>query len=212
MKKLLLISFLVVFTSSLFAQEKGDMVISGSLSWSSNSSKEKLVGKSETIKGDRNFSIIPEFQYFICDKFSVGLGLGYSLNKTPNENTNSNDDDQLFNKLGLFLIQPAARYYVSLSEKFYFVPRFYIGFGVGKLKEEIGDSKTNDTDVSAFNVGISLLSFEFKPSDKIGISFNAGDLQYQTSTIKIDSDNKYIDRNFDLGLNLGATIGFNYYF
>ena len=42
--------------------------------------------------------------------------------------------------------------------------------------------------------------------------FNAGDLKYEVSTVKVDSDNKYSARNFNLGLNLGATIGFNYYF
>ena len=212
MKKLLLVTLLVVFTASLFAQEKGDMVISGSLSWTSKSVKDKFNNKSEVIKGDRSFSIMPEFHYFICDKFSVGLGLGYSLSKTPNDNAVSNDDDQLFNKIGLFLIQPSAKYYISLGDKFYFVPRFYVGFGVGKYEEELKDNKTNDIDVSAFNVGISLLSFEFKPCDRVGILFNAGDLKYETSTVKLDDDNKETQREFSLGVNLGATIGFNYYF
>lgn len=210
MKKLLLISLLMVSAFSLFAQEKGDMSISGSFSWTSQSAKEKSGSESVVVKGDRTFSIMPEFHYFICDKFSVGLGMGYSLNKTPNEEGDS--EDQLFNKLGLFLVQPVARYYVSLGEKFYFVPRFYFGVGVGKYKQELGDSKTEDTDVAAFNIGLSLLNFEFKPCNKLGIMFNAGDLKYEVSTVKVDSDNKYSARNFNLGLNLGATIGFNYYF
>lgn len=210
MKKLLLISVSMMFAFSLFAQEKGDASISGSFSWTSKSTKEKYGSESEVVKGDRTFSIMPEFHYFVCDKFSVGLGIGYSLNKTPNGK--EYNDDQLFDKLGLFLIQPVARYYISLGEKFYFVPRFYLGVGVGKYKEELGESKTEDTDVTAFNVGLSLFNFEFKPCNKWGIMFNAGDLKYEVSTVKIDSDNKYSARNFSLGLNLGATVGFNYYF
>lgn len=213
MKKLLLISMLVVFVSSLFAQEKGDMVISGSLSWTSKSTKEKAGGKSEVAKGTRNFKLIPEFRYFVCDKLSVGLGIGYALNKEPNGNSNSkNPDDELFNKIGLFLLQPSASYYISLADNFYFVPRFYVEFGIGKYKVELDGSKTEDTDISAFNIGLSLLSFEFKPCEKIGIMFDAGNLEYKTETFKYDSDNKSTERHFSLGLNLGATIGFNYYF
>lgn len=212
MKRLVLISLLVVFSSYLFAQQQGDFVLSGSLSWTSQSAKQKFSNESEVAKGDRNFSFIPEFHYFVCDKLSVGLGIGYSLNKTPNDNENSDNDDVLFNKTGLFLMQPTARYYISLSEKFYYVPRFYIGFGVGKYKEELGDNQTSDINASTFNVGVSLLNFEFKPCDKIGIMFNAGDLEYQTVRMKFDSDNKLINREFGLGFNLGASVGFNFYF
>ena len=53
---------------------------------------------------------------------------------------------------------------------------------------------------------------EFRPADHIGIMFNAGDLGYQTTVIKQDGDNKVSNRDFSLGLNVGATIAFNYYF
>lgn len=211
MKKLVLFSFLMVFAFSLFAQEKGDMVISGSLSWTSKSEKVKVGSQSETLKGNRDFSFIPQFHYFVGNKLSVGLGIGYSLNKEPNDNSNASNEDQLFNKTGLFIVQPMVSYYVSLGDKFYYVPRFYIGFGTGKYKEELGDDRTEDTDVSGLSAGLALINFEFKPTDRIGIMFNAGNLEYKTQTIKFD-DNKYVDRTFGLGLNLGATIGFNYYF
>lgn len=209
MKKLLLISFLVVLSVSLFAQQKGDFVVSGSLSWISKSSKLTYDSSSETYKGDREFRIIPEFNYFVADKFSVGLGIGYWLTK---ERNNNSVDEELFNKTGRFFIQPVAKYYVSLGEKFYYVPTFYIGFAVGKYKEELTDSKTEDMDLASFYTGLSLLSFEFKPTDRIGITFRTGDLSYQTDTYKVDSDNKLTDRNFGLELNLGASVGFNYYF
>lgn len=212
MKKFLLIVCLGVLGMSLFAQEKGDMVVSGSISWTSNSVKQKAGSQSEVTKGSRSFQILPEFHYFVCDKVAVGLGIGYALQKDPNGNTNTQNDDQLFNKTGLFLIQPMASYYVSLCEKFYYVPRFYIGFGVGKYKVETDANNTSETDISRFNVGLSLLNFEFKPCEKIGVSFNAGDLRYELSRAKQDSDNKVTRRDFSLGLNLGATVGFNYYF
>ncbi len=210
MKKLLIFLFLFVFASSLYAQEKGDMMVSGSFSLNSKSTKNKLDGTSVVTKGDRSFSIMPEFHYFVCDGLSVGLGLGYSLEKEPNGR--SDGDDQLFNKKGLFLFQPKVSYYVSLSDKFYFVPSFYLGAGVGKYKQEVAKNEVEEKDLSSLYVGLSLLSFEFRPTDCIGLRFNAGDLSYQAEITKESDDNKRVERDFNLGLNLGASIAFNIYF
>lgn len=131
--------------------------------------------------------------------------------KDPNGRTGS-DDEQLFDKKGLFYFQPMASYYIPLGKKFYYVPRFYIGFGFGKNKSELTSKEVSEEDASRFRVGISALNFEFRPADRIGIMFNAGDLGYQTTVIKQDGDNKVSNRDFSLGLNVGATIAFNYYF
>lgn len=149
--------------------------------------------------------------HFVINKLSVGLGIGYSLEKDPNGRTGS-DDEQLFDKKGLFYFQPMASYYIPLGKKFYYVPRFYIGFGFGKNKSELTSKEVSEEDASQFRVGISALNFEFRPADHIGIMFNAGDLGYQTTVIKQDGDNKVSNRDFSLGLNVGATIAFNYYF
>ena len=37
-------------------------------------------------------------------------------------------------------------------------------------------------------------------------------VQYEDTVIKQDGDNKVSNRDFSLGLNVGATIAFNYYF
>ncbi|MDE5612689.1 MAG: hypothetical protein K2I90_11820 [Odoribacter sp.] len=212
MKKTLIILVLLTHVFALFAQNAGDMVVSGSLSWNSNSTKWKSDNESSVEKGLRSFSIIPEFHYFVSDRFSIGAGIGYALTKTPNGSYDMDDDeDVLFNKLGFFVFQPVAQYYVSLNDKFYYVPRFYIGFGVGKYKEEQGRNTSYDLNASVFNIGLSLLNFEFKPADKIGIRFSAGDLDYKSTCIK-DDDDKQVDRNFGLNFNLGATVGFNFYF
>ena len=211
MKNLFLCFALVGMASTLCAQERGDMLVSGSLSWSSSSTKTTVSSTSETTKGSRSFEFTPQFHYFVINKLSVGLGIGYSLEKDPNGRTGS-DDEQLFDKKGLFYFQPMASYYIPLGKKFYYVPRFYIGFGFGKNKSELTSKEVSEEDASRFRVGISALNFEFRPTDHIGIMFNAGDLGYQTTVIKQDGDNKVSNRDFSLGLNVGATIAFNYYF
>lgn len=205
MKRLLLFAFLLGLSFNLFAQQQGDMMVSGALSWTSQSTKIKSGSTSETYKGTRNFSIIPQFHYFVIDQLSVGGGIGYALQKTPNESNS-------FDKLGLFVIQPMASYYFSLNEKFYYVPRFAIGFGIGNYKQQMSNDASLDSDAFAFNLGLSLLNFEFRPCENIGIMFSAGELGYQTVTVKADSDNKNTSREFGFNLNAGATIGFNYYF
>lgn len=131
MKNLFLCFALVGMASTLCAQERGDMLVSGSLSWNSSSTKTTVSSTSETTKGSRSFEFAPQFHYFVINKLSVGLGIGYSLEKDPNGRTGS-DDEQLFDKKGLFYFQPMASYYIPLGKKFYYVPRFYIGFGFGK--------------------------------------------------------------------------------
>lgn len=210
MKKLLLCLALAGMTSALYAQEGGDMLVSGSLSWKSSSSKATVASTSATEKGSRSFEITPQFHYFVIDKLSVGGAVGYSFTKDPNRN-NATNGDQLFDKSGLFIIRPMVSYYISLGEKFYYVPRFYVGAGFGKNKSEINDTDVSEQDTSMFQVGLNLLNFEFRPSDHIGIMFNAGDLGYRTDITK-EGDNKLSNRSFSLGLNLGATIAFNYYF
>ena len=97
MKNLFLCFALVGMASTLCAQERGDMLVSGSLSWSSSSTKTTVSSTSETTKGSRSFEFTPQFHYFVINKLSVGLGIGYSLEKDPNGRTGS-DDEQRFDK------------------------------------------------------------------------------------------------------------------
>ena len=209
MKKFLLLAVMVAFSTSLFAQQKGDFVISGTLGFQTTSNKTKVSSTTTTTKGDRSFQFIPEFRYFFDDNFSAGIGIGYALQKSPNGY--SEEDSQLFNKTGLFMLEPNVGYHLELGSKFYYAPRFYIGLGFGKYKSEAGGGTNTEYNVSAFNIGLSLLSFEYKPWEKVGILFSAGSLEYGVVSTKID-DNKSKDRTFGLNLNMGATIGFNYYF
>lgn len=210
MKKLLLCIALAGMTTALCAQEQGSMLVSGSLSWNSSSTKATAASTSATEKGSRSFEILPQFHYFVIDRLSVGGAIGYSFTKSPNGRTVA--DEQLFDKSGLFVIRPMVSYYIMLGEKFFYVPRFYVGVGFGKNKAETSTTEVSEHNTSMFQVGLNLLNFEFRPSEHIGIMFNAGSLGYQTSTVKIDSDTKTSSRDFSLGLNVGATIGFNYYF
>lgn len=210
MKKLFLCFALVGMTSALSAQEGGDMLVSGTLSWNASSTKATITSTTTTIKTGSDFEILPQFHYFVIDNLAVGGAIGYSFAKNPSGTTA--DNKQLFEKLGLLVIRPMASYYIAMSENFYFVPRIYVGVGFGKDKTEITERETTEANATMFQMGLNILNFEFRPTDHIGIMFNAGDLRFQNVISKQDSDNRISDRSFAFNLNLGATIGINYYF
>ena len=68
MKNLFLCFALVGMASTLCAQERGDMLVSGSLSWNSSSTKTTVSSTSETTKGSRSFEFTPQFHYFVINK------------------------------------------------------------------------------------------------------------------------------------------------
>lgn len=66
---------------------------------------------------------------------------------------------------------------------------------------------------------ISALAFEIKPTEHFAISLSAGEFSYGLVMVseKVTSGNESVKSRatvnmVELGLNLGATIGFKYYF
>ena len=132
-------------------------------------------------------SITPQFGYFIIDNLELHLGLGYSFTKEP-------DDDK--------------------SSTFY-TPGLDLGIGFGAQNYIDDTSKEKLYGVTNFYVSLSLLSFEYRPVQNFGISFRAGDLTYSLMSYKQTSGNETVKmavNNFNFGINLGASIGFRYYF
>ena len=64
------------------------------------------------------------------------------------------DDEELFDKMGLFMLEPHVGYHLELSSKFYYTPRFYVGFGFGKYKSEEGSGTNSESNVSTINIGL----------------------------------------------------------
>ena len=59
---------------------------------------------------------------------------------------------------------------------------------------------------------ITVVTFSFTVSCSISGSLSWSSSSTKTTVIKQDGDNKVSNRDFSLGLNVGATIAFNYYF
>lgn len=296
MKKITFFAVLLFAASSLFAQTAGDMFVSGSFNISGGTSGEsyqyyyddelsggyKGLSETDPIK-DFNFSITPEFGYFVADNCLLKIGLGYDLGRSLGDYDIWGDSkapkNPLYQQYGkywdsedeewdkvyavpfyswthLFTIRPAFHYYVAITDNFFYTPGVSLTLGFGSLNnedwqsEESYDEDYEDWDAEdyedymdnrrkeivkedaygAFRFGLNLhlLAFEFRPTQKFGISLSAGefgyvyDSRYQNFNEKemkdyfdiedTKSKSKFYSNDVNFNLNLNAKIGFSYYF
>lgn len=212
----------------LQAQQQGDMVITGSLGMGGNSThfRSKIVSGNETQKdkevvpGTFNFSIMPEFGYYVIDRLEVSLGLGYELLRS--ELTDVWQDKNCFDFTHLFEISPGISYHLPICDKFYYSPAFHLSVGFGSYNQQSAGRNGIEVDkqgFTAFGFSLSLLSFEIKPTEHFAISLSAGDFSYAFVHFKEKEESDNLSATMhttynavDFGLNLGASIGFKYYF
>ena len=206
------------------AQQKGDMYISGSLALSggstSASASASVQGIKTTVKEPSAFSfqIAPEFGIFVLDRLQVNISLGYSLTRSE-PNKHSTDTENFYDFTNLFVISPGVKYYVPVCDKLYYTPGLSLGVGFGNENTQISSNISEKEPLTTFGISLSFLEFEFRPCDCLGISLSAGDLKYAYvhSTYKKVDDGESVkyaanSNSVSLGLNLGAKIGFKYYF
>lgn len=218
MKKIMfLIAASVLTAATMSAQQKGDMYISGSVMLSGGNAKQEVTMSSTTNTTDIpltfNLGIVPSFGYFVADNFEVNLALGYTL--TKDYRRTDADNNKLYDNDNLFTIMPGVNYYLKLADRLYYVPGFSLGIGFGSRVSDIDVNTTENTPYTNFDLNLSLLTFEFRPADFLGVTFNAGDFSYSLTSTKESGDGVTTVRtvnDVDLGLNLGASIGLKYYF
>lgn len=208
MKKILLIAVILLSATAMFAQQKGQFMVNGEVSFNTTKNEHESFKSRIT-----QFSIQPAAHYFISDRWAIGLTLGYYHMKSPNigdivSALNGIDDfGGEKDKLNIFSFGPQGTYYLPIVDRLYYTPAVYVRFGMGNLK---GDVKA---DVFQMKAGLTLLRFEWKATDMLGISFNAGNFDYEYTEFKDkDTDEKLKNDTFNLGFNFAPTIGFNYYF
>ncbi|MCU0443279.1 MAG: porin family protein [Microscillaceae bacterium] len=207
-KTAFIILAMVVFDWANAQIEKGSMYLGGSFGISSTTI--------QTNNNDRkvsSFSLVPNFGYFVTDKISVGLGIGYEQSRNdliPGVGTATDTR-------GLFIIAPAARYYVPLtSENFFFFAQFQVGFGFGnrKFEDRVGSATfTVESKSRSFGLGLSP-GFAFFPTKKWAIELSFEGISYRSFDPNTDS-NSDNDREstFTLGVDSFAPrLGVQFFF
>ena len=160
MKKILLSALAVFAFGAANAQEeggfgfsKGDVIVEGNLSVSSNS-----VSSGNSTTTTTSYAFRPVGGYFITDKFAVGLGLNIASEKgSGSAETNT------------FGVTAAGRYYfLNLGQRFKVYGQ--AGLGFDSISTKPGDAKSTDI---GFNAGLGVNYFLTK---SIAINFGLTDV------------------------------------
>ncbi len=150
MKKVLFpIIFISLVNISIFAQNKqGSLAIGGTFNLDVQTQADKANNTTTDGPTITTFKLVPTAEYFITDKFSVGMGIGYDNVRTktvPNPNTT------VITNSGWPVIMPFARMYFPMGEKVSI-------FGQASFDIEPGSTKTKTTTA---NVTISTKENDF---------------------------------------------------
>jgi len=191
MKKLLSLSFMVLFALGLSAQEY-KMWVAGSIGYSS--SDKGPVKSSEITVG-------PEFAYLLNESLAIGINLTFNNFSTKNANNSTETKDDEIG-VNLFL-----RKYKSLAENFALFGQFNVGYfsGGSKTDDNLGAvTKTTETTYTGFDVNIRP-GVQYWVYPTLSIIATIGELGYRSRT---DKDADFSEDSSDLDININGNLGF----
>lgn len=205
MKKLFLsLALAIGMVVSVSAQKAGDQTISFKLGYeTSKSSVVVSAGSdsySETAPSENSFSLGLEYGKFLKDNIRVGLGFEYS-------STGQSDSDDKVNTL---FVAPSVSYYMPIVQNLYYTPGLYVGYASTTSIEKQGNSEYR-TELNGYVVGLSLLSFEYRYSEKFAVNLNVGSFQYGSLSYKEDNAKLTVNTNA-LDILSNASVSFSLYF
>jgi hypothetical protein len=202
MKKLLVASAFALFgltnaqTTSPAPIAKGTTYLSGTLNFAASEDNNTNVKTND-------LTLVPTVGFFVADNFAVGLGVGYASSVTKNESTPITAK----NTISAFVVEPFARKYWTLGEKFYFFGQLSVPLAFGTDKAEAGvlSNKENFT-----SIGVSVKpGIEYFFNKNWTLEATIGDFGYSNFKYK---NAKSID-NYNFGLDLASVgIGVKYVF
>lgn len=202
MKKIILtIALTIGMVVGASAQKAGDQSLGFNFGYTTSKSTLSLSTGSEsyteTLSSENTFNVGLEYNRFVANNIRVGLGINYeSVGQ-------SNSDD----KVNTLIVAPSVFYYVPIAKNLYYTPGLSVGYA-----SKSGNSEYEE-DLNGYVAGLSLLSFEYRYSDKFAVNLNIGSFQYGSLTYDDDDDDGNISVNaktFDILSN--ASVGFSLYF
>lgn len=215
MKKLLLITFLAIYGTSV-AQEteikrvipKDTWSIGGSLNIGSSKTENFEVNQDDnTYSKGFSFGFIPKIGYTIANDLTVGLGIGMEYAKSED---NYNDEESTNKSLG-YIINPFIRKNFGAGKN---LSLFLQAEGRYSLYErKYSDSDSYEDPSKRLFIGLRP-GLNYFLSNKIALEATIGSLGYNYSSYKYDIDSASSKResntfNFDLStsnINLGVLI------
>ena len=205
MKKIILtIALAVGMVVSASAQKAGEQAFGLNFGYETSKSSVKVNAGSEsyteTSPRENTFNVGLEYKRFIKDNIRVGVGVNYA-------SVGQSDSDDKTNTL---IIAPSVAYYLPIAKNLYYTPGLTVGYASATQIEKVGKSEYKD-ELNGYVAGLSLLSFEYRYSDKFAVNLNIGSFQYGSLSYG-DDDEKISFNTQTLDILSNASVGFSLYF
>lgn len=208
-KKLLLVAVSVITIQAAKAQtEKGSQSLGVTFGISTGSTKQNNLINNNIVDHNnvkqKNYSISPDYSYFIADKLDIGVGLGYGYS-----NAKYNSDNDVHE-------QTAKSFSGTVALRKYFLFDNKIGIRTGpfltyeKIKSNYTyTTNTNDYNSDYYAGGINL-DFVYYPAKNIGLAANLGNVRYAHQKFK--GDTQGTNNAFNLGFTDNLSLSVYYVF
>ena len=205
MKKLFLsLALAIGMVVSVSAQKAGDQTINFSLGYETSKSSVVVSAGSESLTesspSENGFAVGLEYGKFLKDNIRVGLGFTYG-------STGQSDSDDKVNTL---IVAPSVSYYMPIAKNLYYTPGLTVGYAsTSSIEKEI--STEYKTELNGYIAGLSLLSFEYRYSEKFAVNLNLGSFVYNSLSYKEDDVKLTVNTQlFDVLSS--ASVSFSLYF
>ena len=208
-KKLLLVVLSVITLQTVKAQtEKGSQNLGVTFGISTGSTKQNSLIINNLIDHSnvkqKNYSISPDYSYFIANKLDIGIGLGYTYNNAKYNSTNDIHEQTDKSFTGT----------VALRKYFLFDNKIGIRTGPFLTYQKIKSNYTYPTSTSDYNgdyyAGGIGLDFVYYPAKNIGLAANLGNIRY--SHQKFTGDTQGTNNAFNLNFTDNLTLSVYYVF
>lgn len=228
MKKTIIYSLLLTcFSTYLHAQiEAGQLSLGGFVNFRSYSQDiDQGVNTTEESK-NLEFGISPFVDYFITDRFSIGIGPGFNYykNKTTDQQTAASAKHTFEREVITYVSNLRLRHYTELSEKWYFVMHGVAGYSFGNTSIKVESDPATPFPQEPTEYDTQQLHFSLRPgaifflNDHLGIEASIGAISYNhllEEKVSPDTDVPYETKrdqfNFQFSLN-NIYLGMQYYF
>jgi outer membrane protein len=195
MKKTIFTLLVTLASFGAFAQfEQGTMLVGGEFGVGFSTSKTKFDGRTDTNGKSTDFTLNPNFGYFIIDNLAVGAELGVMLNSYKPENTDGKSTETALT------FGPFVRYYFPVK----IFLQGSAGIGTSKTK----DDYNGDVDEDKFSIfGSSLgAGYAIMLNDNVALEPMVG---YESIAYKNKTSGEPAYKNVNSGLFL--RLGFQIY-
>ena len=199
MRKLILVSLCILLSAAaLNAQKKGDLYVGASAGAAYSDASGIAWGA----------SLSTEVGYFVFKNWKVALSAGYSYQQQGVESSAVGP----MTGVHIVLLGPSISYYVKLAKGLYYTPEVGVYYAFGGTWQHSTEYDFHAR-LDGFQVGVSLFSLEYKPTDKLGVTLSVCEIAGgQLIGSSANGQYHFGSQNLDALFNSKTSMGVRFYF